>query len=112
MEEDLDDVLLKTNILLIEIALAKEHRHSFTPKKVAAHSYTFSCCILKFLWRGFARVLSFALELIQVKYLIRANNFNATMKIWYIVELKARVGSANTTLLMGSIINWVSKLIK
>lgn len=80
MEEDLDDVLLKTNILLIEIALAKEHRHSFTPKKVAAHSYTFSCCILKFLWRGFARVLSFALELIQVKYLIRANNFNATRK--------------------------------
>ena len=47
-----------------------------------------------------------------MKYLIRANNFNATMKIWYIVELKARVGSANTTLLMGSIINWVSKLIK
>ena len=33
MEEDLDDVLLKTNILLIEIALAKEHRYSFTQKK-------------------------------------------------------------------------------
>ena len=47
-----------------------------------------------------------------MKYLIRANNFNAIMKIWYIVELKARVGSANTTLLMGSIFNWVSKLIK
>lgn len=124
MEEDLDDVLLKTNILLIEIALAKEQRHSFTPKKVAAHSYTFSCCILKFLWRGFVRVLSFTFELIQVKYLIRANNFNATMekknrmtnkqehKIWYIAELKARVGSSNTTLPMGTIFNWVSKVIK
>ena len=33
-------------------------------------------------------------------------------KFWYIVGLKARVGSENTTLLMGTIFNWVSKVIK